>query len=141
MRIGELKLLVAKDEDHLTVPVLDPNGDAYLAADGSEVTFTVTGTQSRARRKAEDTESRRLMRAGRTQMEPEDLRQRRLNLALACVTGYAGWEDDTGAALPFTPNNAREILQADERILTQVETAIERHSSFLSKPANSSSPT
>ena len=143
MRIGQLKELVAQDEQTLTFTLVDPMGDAYTYTkqDGTtaDVTWSVVGSQSAARRKAEDAESRKLLRASRTQMEPEDLRERRVTLALACSKGYEGWEDDAGNALPFTRNNAREILQADERILEQVETAIAKHSAFLSKPAPTSS--
>lgn len=143
MRIGALKDLVAQDEQTLTFPILDPNGDPfkYTKENGEEadVTWSVVGKQSKARRKAEDAESRKLLRAQRTQMEPEDLRERRITLALACSVGYMGWEDDAGNLLPFTRNNAREILAADERILEQVETAIEKHSVFLSKSAPTSS--
>jgi hypothetical protein len=142
MRIGQLKELVAQDEQAYTFPVLDPMGDAYTYTtpngDTADVTWSVVGAQSKARRKAEDNESRKLLRASRTQMEPEDLRERRVTLALACSVGFEGWEDDNGVALPFTRHNAREILQADDRILDQVETAIAKHSAFLSKPAPSS---
>jgi hypothetical protein len=141
MRLTELKEQVAQDEQGYTFAVVDPMGDTYTAVDGTDVTFTVVGTQSKARRKAEDAEARRLMRAGRTQMEPEDLRARRLNLATACVTAFHGWEDDAGAAVPFSAHNVREILTADERILVQVENAIDRHSAFLSKGSPNSSRT
>jgi len=143
MRIGQLKDIVAQDEQAFTFPILDPMGDAYTYTkqDGTtaDVTWSVVGAQSKARRKAEDNESRKLLRASRTQMEPEDLRERRVTLALACSVGYEGWEDDAGNLLPFTRNNAREVLQADERILDQVENAIAKHSAFLSKPAPTSS--
>lgn len=144
MRISALKELVQQDEQTLTVPLVDAMGDSYkyTTADGAEadITWSVIGAQSKARRKAEDTESRKLLRASRTQMEPEDLRERRVTLALACSVGFTGWEDETGALLPFTRQNAREILAADERILDQVETAIAKHSSFLSKSAPTSLP-
>jgi len=138
MKLSDLKEIVANDETGFTFPLLDPNGEPY-GAEGAPITFTVLGTQSKARRKAEDAEARRLLRAGRSQLEPDDIRVRRINLAASCVIAFAGWEDETGAPLAFSSHNVRELLGADERILGQVETAIERHSSFLSKPAATSS--
>lgn len=144
MRISALKELVSQDEQTLTIPLLDAMGDAYkyTTAGGEEadVTWSVIGAQSKARRKAEDAEARKLLRASRTQMEPEDLRERRVTLALACTVGFAGWEDEAGALLPFTRQHAREILAADERILDQVDAAIGKHSAFLSKSAPTSLP-
>ena len=144
MRIASLKEFVAQDETHLTVPLIDPMGDAYqyMKEDGTsaDVTWTVVGLQSKARRRADDAEARKLLRAGRSQMEPEDLRERRLTLALACTVSFEGFEDDSNTLLPYSKNVAREILQADERLLDQVETAITKHSAFLSKSATSSVP-
>ena len=144
MRISQLKELVSQDELPYTFTVLDPNGDPYTNSEvepESDVTWSVTGTQSKARRKAEDDEARKLLRAGRSEMEPQDLRDRRITLAVSCSTTFAGFTDEDGSPLVFNKHNARIILTIDERILGQVEKAIERHSSFLSKASISSEST
>lgn len=142
MRISELKELVSQDELPYTFTVLDPNGDPYTNGEGeSDVSWSVIGTQSKARRKAEDDEARKLLRAGRSEMEPQDLRDRRITLAVSCSTAFAGFTDEDGSPLVFNKHNARTILAIDERILSQVEKAIERHSSFLSKASISSEST
>lgn len=141
MKLSELKAQVATNEEGLTFPALGPDNEPFIAADGTETTWTVVGNQSNARKKAEDAESRRMLMAGRAQVQPADLRARRLNLAVACVTGFHGWEDDNGQAIPFNAHNVREILSADESQLRQVEEKIEQHSAFLSKRSTSSSTT
>lgn len=141
MKLSALKEQVATNEEGLEFPALGPDGEPYLAKDGSEVTWTVVGKQSKARRDAEDVEARRMIKAGKAQTEPADLRARRLNLAVACVAGFAGWEDDADAPLPFSKHNVRAILAADEDQLEQVERMIDQHSAFLAKRSTSSSST
>lgn len=133
MRLDQLKESVAQDEEGASVTINDPNGEPYTAADGSEVTMTVLGAQSKARRKAEDAAAQSLARAGRAGFEPEAMRARRLNLAAACVTGWSGWEDESNQPIPFSAANVKTVFATDDRILAQVESAIERHSAFLAK--------
>jgi hypothetical protein len=140
MKLSQIKETVAADDTPYTFSVLDPNGEPYRAANGDDATWSVLGRQSKARRKAEDTETRRVLRLQQKHIEPADIKNRRIALALACSVGFTGWEDDTGAPIPFTPEHARAILEADVRILEQVEEAIDKHSAFLSMPYRDSSP-
>lgn len=133
MRIDQLKDAVAQDEEGAVVTINDPDGNPYTAADGSDVTMTVLGSQSKARRKAEDAAAQSLARAGRSAFEPDAMRARRLNLVAACVTGWSGWEDEAGQPIPFSRENIKAVFAVDDRILTQVEAAIERHGFFLAK--------
>lgn len=136
MRIDQIKESVALDEDGAVVPILDPEGNAYTAADGSDVTMTILGAQSKARRKAEEAAAKSIAFSGRAAFEGTASRTRRINLAASCVTAWSGWEDESGAPIPFSPANVKTVLGADDRILTQVEVAISEHASFLKKSAS-----
>ncbi len=137
MRIDQLKEAVAQDEVGAVIVIEDPNGVPYTAADGSEVTMTVVGSQSRARRKAEDAAVQVLQRSGRAGLHPDAARARRLNLVASCVIDMHGWEDEAGQPIPFNAANVKAIFAADDRITAQVESAIERHDFFLAKNGQS----
>jgi hypothetical protein len=131
MRIDKLKEAVARDEEGIVLPILDPSGEPYTAADGTATTFTILGSQSAARRKAENLISKQILRTGAGGTDPEDLRARRITLAAACVTDCTGWEDEQNKAIPYAPATIKQILGTDLRILVQLEQGIEKHSSFL----------
>lgn len=136
MRIDTLKDLVARDEEGVIVPMLDPHEEPYTASDGTPTTFSVLGKQSSARRTAEDTESKRWLGRNVQKLDPADLRARRLNLAAACVNGQTGWEDENNRPIAYSPAIVKTILATDERILEQVETAIDKHSLLFPTPSS-----
>jgi len=132
MNIGEIKSLVAKENDGAAIPIYQKNGDPYLGADGEQSTITVVGSESKQYKAARHTQYRRMqkrVKLGRGEATPEELERDVLDLAAAAVVGFSGWEEG-GEPLAFTPENVKLLLGFDH-ILDQVQAGIHRHASFF----------
>jgi hypothetical protein len=76
------------------------------------------------------------LRARRQKLEPQDLRDNRIELVVAAVTGWHGWEQG-GADWPCTPENVKELMTVPH-ILAQCEEAMDAGRSFLAKSSTDS---
>ncbi|MBA3891943.1 MAG: hypothetical protein H0X64_15595, partial [Gemmatimonadaceae bacterium] len=126
---------LAQDEQGAPILILQKDGDPYLAPDGSEVTITVLGTDSKAFRHAKEVTQRKLLRTRRTKLEPADLLDNRITHAAAAIVGWHGWVSGD-QPFPFTPDNAKALLRA-EHILEQVEAGIAGHADFFKRSSRS----
>jgi hypothetical protein len=126
----------AQSEQGVTFTVYQPDDNPYKGPDGKDVTISVVGKESKAYRDAENIITRRALKKRRQITEPEELRQNRIDLAVACITGWSGWENGK-QPLPFTAENARKLL-AHRHILEQVEEAIGAHAANFTKTSTSS---
>lgn len=133
--INDVEQAVKRDEEVVDLTIYDKQGDPYLAADGSEATIGVLGSESAAYRKAEARASRRIVKARRTRLKDEDIRVHRIDRATAAVVRWHGWEDGK-KALDCTPENVKRLLAFDH-ILEQVETGIQEHASFFAASSGS----
>lgn len=137
MKLSTLQAVVAQDEEQVTVPLYGKNGETLKAADGSDLTITVVGSESKRYRAARDAQTRRMLRQQR-KLEPGDLRTNRIDLAAAAVVAWHGLEDDSDAPVVCTPENVKMLLGVSESMLEQVEEAISRHASaFLERSPTS----
>lgn len=127
--LGEIQAAVAHEDESVAVPIYQRNGDPYLGADGEQATISVVGSESKTYHRERQKQRRRMLKQRKTTLDVEDLDRDRLDLAAACVTGWAGWEMG-GQPFPFSPENARRLL-AVEHILEQVERGIDRHADFF----------
>lgn len=138
MKISTLHTSVAQDEEGAPVPINDPLGEPYYAADGTTpVSFTVVGLQSKAARTERERQTRRFIRAAGEQSDPASIKANRVGMAVACTIGWTGLEDEADQPIPLSPANVRLVLEADDRVLEQVEAGIRKHASFLASSKKS----
>jgi len=121
---------VGKDNEGVVVVINGPDGEPYTALDGSPATMTILGSQSTAVGKARDAQTRKFLKNTGGKTDVADLRANRIALASAAVVAWHGWEQD-GLPLPLSGPNVALFFNADERILEQVESAIQKHADFL----------
>jgi len=133
MDIKTLDALVAADEEGATITIYQKGGDPYLAADGTESTMTVLGSESKQYRAAKRQITDRMMKRRRATMSAEDVERNAIFLAASAVVGWHGWESGKDK-LECTPDNLRLVL-AIEHIRDQVEEAIRGHSDFFIPPS------
>lgn len=138
MDISKIAEVVAQSEETVTGIIYMPSREPYRGNDGEPSTVTVVGSEAKSYRVARDKITRKALRSRRRDMEPEEVLQNRIDLALAGMRGWSGW-DSGNEPLPFTPENARKILVA-EHILTQVEELISEHASHFLASSNGSQP-
>lgn len=136
MDLTQLDAEIAKDETGVLVPLFQKNGDPYTAADGAPSTVTVVGSESARYRAAKSDIMRRALNQRRTKLEPADIARNRVDLAVAAVIEWAGWEAG-GKPAACTPDNVRSLMRA-EHILEQVEAGISGHADFFSRPSTNS---
>lgn len=132
MDIQAIHAAVAQEDEGVAVPIYQRNGDPYLAADGTQATITVVGSESKRYRAARHQQYRRIskrVRSGRADATPEEMERDALDLAAAAVVGWHGWEDGK-KPLDLTPENVRRLLAYDH-ILDQVQAGIQRHAGFF----------
>jgi hypothetical protein len=128
--------VLAADEQPATVTIYQPDGEPYLAGDGSPATMDVLGAESKKVRAAQDKNLRRYVRSrGRGQHEADIARQGRVERATAAVVAWHGWEID-GQPAPCTPEHLETVFRA-QHILEQVEEAITEHARFFTKSSPS----
>jgi hypothetical protein len=139
MEIGKDKLeeLLSLDERPATFELIEKaTGEPYKAADGSPVTLTVVGEDSKRVRAADDAVTRRMLGSRRSKATPEDLLNNRIARASAAVIAWHGIEDEGGAPLPCTQDLVRGLLVVPDH-LRQVEEAVGGHSGFFVKRSGS----
>jgi hypothetical protein len=135
MDINKLEAEVESDEQGAVVPIFKKNHEPYTAADGSQSTLTVTGSDSAKVRAAKDSAQRRIFRARAGRIEPADVRRNRVDVAAAAIIGWHGWENG-GTEAPCTSENVKALLNRDH-ILEQAERAIDAHSDFFESSSSS----
>ena len=127
---------IAQDETPAEQVIYQKNGEPYTGLDGNPSTITFVGTESKRVRAALEANDRRGLRQRRQQITPEDLRENRVNVAIAGCVAWRGW-DDGKQDIPCTPDNLRTVFRA-EHILQQVEQHISRHADFFANSSKSS---
>lgn len=131
---------VEAQEQPVAVPIYQPNGEPYEAPDGSQCTISVLGSESEKARRADEINARRILRAQRRRLEPEDIRRNQLEKAAALVVDFHGWEEN-GQPLEFSKDSVRKLLAFDH-ILDQVQAGIDGHADFFTtaSPTSLSAP-
>ena len=132
MDIGKSKLdaLMEMEERPLSFDLMDKStAEPFKAADGSAVTLTVVGQDSRRVRAALDAGTRKLLASRKAKATPQDLHENRINVAASAVIAWYGLESD-GSELPCTSENVRGLLSVPD-FLRQVEEKVNEHSDFF----------
>lgn len=131
--INEFAQTSAQHEEIVTGPILKPNGEPFLADDGSECTISVRSEYAKAVQDALVLHDRRATKRGK-QVELVDLiKSRREAKCVAAIVSWHGWTAN-GQPWPCTPENVRAFI-SDPHRLEQVEELIARHASFFVKPS------
>ena len=137
--IGDIKQVVAQDEEGAEIPIYQKSGEPYMGLDGEPSVFIVVGTESKQYRAAKRAHLARLHKRARrrsgTTAPPEEMERDALELVAASVIGFRGW-DDGKAELAFTPDNVRALLAFDH-IFDQVNVGIQAHADFFSASSRS----
>jgi hypothetical protein len=134
MKISQLKAARARNDEGAAIAVKDENGDPYMAGDGTTpVMITVVGPYSERIRAVRERQQKRLLKKARKELTPEEIHERQIEVATAAIIDWAGFEAEDGTPIPFTPENAREVLTAAPWIQDQVEEAVNAHASFFGK--------
>jgi hypothetical protein len=132
MDIEGLKKVVEQDDEGVTVTIFQRNGDPYLAADGSEATVTVVGSESKRYRDAERRQQRRLFKRARVrgaEITPEETEREAIEVASAAIIEWHGWEAD-GKPVPCENPHLTSFLKV-KHIFEQVNAAIQGHAAFF----------
>lgn len=139
MKLSEVKAQVAQDEEGVPIPIKKKNGDPYLAADNkTPVTMTVLGSESKAVRKAEARQTRRVWRGQQQDIDEDTLLANRAERCAAAVVGWQGIEDDHDKPIPCTPENVKTLLMAAPHILDQVQRAVDGGARFFASASAAS---
>ena len=126
----QLAEVIAEDEQPAVVTIYQPDGEPYRAADGSEATMSLLGSESKKVRQAQDRALRRLIRQrSRGQNEVEEARQNRIEVATAALVAWHGWEIG-GKPAVLTAENAAKVFRV-QHILQQVEEVVSGHARFF----------
>ena len=139
MRIAGLEKVREQADEGVTITIYQPDGEPYLASDGSEATFTLAGSESKQYRDAKLAHQRRLMKRARTgarDMTPEELQRDVLKQAASAFLSWHGWEDDKGADMPCEEKHILEVIQYDH-IFEQAQACIAGHAGFFAKDSGS----
>ena len=129
MDMKELEKLVAADEDGVVITIHQKNGDPYLAADGTNATMTVVGSESKRYKAAKRATTDRMLNKRRSKLSAVEVEKNAISQAAAAVIDWHGWEKD-GNPLKCTPENVRLVLGLSDYILDQVQEGITGHTDF-----------
>lgn len=132
MDLKKVAEIVAQSEQARTFTVNRPDGEPYTSdLDGRVSTISHVGKESKRYRAAKDAVMRRNLKMRKLRLDPLELRENRVILAAATVTGWDGWEFGEQPA-ELSGDNLRVILEHDH-ILEQLEESIEGHADFFGK--------
>ena len=139
MKIAKLEAVREQADEGAVVTIFDPDGEAYLASDGSEATMTIVGAESKKYRAAKMAQQRALFKKARssaTSMTPEQAEKQVQRLAASAIIGWHGWEDDKGAEQDCSVENVCDVIKY-VHIFDQVQAAIQGHSAFFANDSGS----
>lgn len=140
MKFTKLAKQKAYDETPVPVELVDRAGAPMLSQDGKPWTWYVRGEYSEAgRRHARQVHDRvrAQIRVGDFDVTYEDSEQAALDKILALTDRFENIDDDEGTPVPFTRQNAEEILRAADWFVPQIKRRIERHANFSVKASAS----
>ena len=141
MKIDGLKKIREQADEGAVVVIYDPDGEPYLASDGTEATMTIVGAESKRYRSKKLDQQRALIKkmragAGASSMTPEGNEQQVHRLAASAIIAWHGWEDDQGAAQECTVDNICKVIKY-VHIMEQVAVVIQGHAGFFGKDSGS----
>lgn len=133
MNIAKLKDETQHDDTPAEVEIKDRHGEPYVGKDGQPTVFLIVGEYSKQYRKAERKTTDAVVKAARRGMDfdAEDSQKFRLERLAGAIVGWRNVEAEDGAPVPFTNENAVQVLQAAPWIALQVERALQAHASFF----------
>lgn len=136
--IREVQEQIAKQEAALEVKLYRPDGELYMALDGTPSTISVVGAESKRMRRFEEAQRERI-RKGVALLDdsPEREREERIERCVAAAVGWHGW-DDGQAEIEFSPQALRALLSTTDadgewiggHLVNQLERRITAHGLF-----------
>ena len=137
--LDSIKIAAEQPEE---IQIFASNGEPFYAADGvTPCTVSVVGSDA-PRYVAKRQKILRRASTLRRQITPEENVAGRIEIAVAGVVAWSGWELDSKPA-PLTEANVKQLLAASEGILSQVEAAIAGHGAgpgFFTSTSSTRSP-
>lgn len=133
--LKDIRKAVEQQDELVDIPIYQPNGEPYLARDGSQSTIGVYGAESKYFKAAQAAQSKKIQQSRKRSFTFAEQEQAKRELAAAVTGRWHGWEDGK-VDLPCTPENAAVLYEVDH-ILAQVEVGIYRHSDFFSSASAS----
>jgi hypothetical protein len=129
----------ATEDEAVTVPINDNNGEQYTNAAGAPVTMSVLGQHSAAVRAATLANSRRFQKL-RQRAEDVPLEFWEENARRECAAALVAWgvEDENGAPVPVTPDNVKAVCKVAPWIQKQITDAMNGHARFFSPGSENS---
>lgn len=123
--------VIETDDEGVIVPLVDREGEPYLQADGKPVTMTVLGEESAPVKRVDARHTRHAIRGG-GQKVADEADKRLVERAASAIVAWNGVDDETGAPMPFTPENVKHILRAPWILMTVIHAMRERSDFFVS---------
>lgn len=121
-------------DEGATMEVIAPDGTPAKNDDGTPVTITVLGHDSRAYRDAANRLSRRTsvkMKAGSLEIDRVQLEADEIEKLTACTTSWHGIGLDGVAALPCTPENVKKVYTRFAWLREQVSAFMGERANYL----------
>jgi hypothetical protein len=148
MIVAQVKAELTAEDEGAIVEILDQNdepamfGGTTVEKDGETViegaqpvTVRVIGMNSKGYAKAEAWQNQQIQaRRGRNATEKQQ-REEFAGFLARCMRGWAGFFNEDGSELPFTTENATEVLLALPFVRRQVASAVGNGRLFHSKAA------
>lgn len=125
---------IAVEDTGVTINILDAAGEPALQEDGSPVTWTVCGINSKQYRKAGHWQRKVFQALGGRKQTGEEATAMECEFVARCSLGFAGFTNK-GAPVSFSTETATDILNRLPFIMRQVQQAMGDHAGFI-KPAS-----
>lgn len=125
---------LAVEDTGVTLKILDADGEPAVQDDGSPVTWTVCGINSKQYRKAGYWQRKVFQALGGRKQTAEESAAMECEFVARCSLSFAGFTNQ-GVKVAFSTENATDILSRLPFIMRQVQQAMGDHAGFT-KPAS-----
>lgn len=138
MDIAKIHEELVNEEQAVVVTICDKLSEPYKAADGTDCTISVVGSDSTRFKEQEKANKKWAKHLGRMPTDEETNRLAVKQIATCCVAWH-GFEKD-GKPWEFSTDNVAKLLTDFDHILDQVTGAVFRHKRFFTSNSAASLP-
>lgn len=124
----------AHDNEPAEVVICDKNNNPYEDGNGNQTVFLVVGEYSDRLRRVEKQQSNRLLKQRKLTLDVDDVDDNRYERLATAIVGWRGVSVD-GTDVPYSHENALQLLRAMPWVAKQVDAAIVGHDSFFARAA------
>jgi hypothetical protein len=129
--LNQFKQDLEREEEGVLIPLNGRNGKPHKNPDGTQPKLRVAGPYSAPVRAAEQKNSKRLIQSFKKKGDDADLDDSTLTRLSAAVIGWENLLDDDGTPVPYSPANARKVLEALPWVRDDVAEALEEYAGFF----------